>query len=223
MRDRHKSNVKSTKSIQEHNSFDLWNFQGKKQFEISKDDTERGEIRQVQTYASTKYNPQISVPSRVTQDNSQQKNFSKREINERPQLRQSSVPKMKSGKMNFDIMDYNPDSMVKYLKNKFKEINNQPNNDSLSRVIKKKPLKEPDVIGNNLYQKKVLSNDYEMQKQIKKVADEEKNKKELSQCTFKPKLYSNQQYDKNRIQKEKEVKRNIYEKQSKWLDSVNTK
>lgn len=223
MRDQHNNNnnAKSIKSHQENNSFDLWNFQGQKKFDINQNDT-RGEIRQVQSYASSRYKPQLSMPSKPPKDNQQPINQSKREINKKPQIKQSSLPKKKVGNTSLGIIDYNPDSMVKYLKNKFKENNSQPNIEHSNQVNQKKQIKETDAIGNSLYQKKVLSNDYEMQKQIKKVADEEKTKQELSQCTFKPKLYSNQQYDKNKDEKEKETK-NIYEKQSKWLDSVNTK
>lgn len=120
----------------------------------------------------------------------------------------------------------NPTIQNNKTKNKLKtKTNNNIKNSKPSNI---------ENFSNNLYKKKILSNDYELQNKIKKEQELKKQQEELSHCTFKPKLFptkynNNSKNKKPGLNKNKNKsaininKNSLYEKQSQWLNKVQSK
>lgn len=159
-----------------------------------------------------------------------------------------SSKKQSNMKSNFNISlsDFNnPDNVVKYIKHKcidntntnnnnkprIKDYDNFPltnnNNDNTTNRLKQKHIRkssqEIQTISNNLYNKKTVSSNYQLQQKMKKISDNKKQEEELSECTFKPKLYSNNQKRKSNNNEQQLNSNQIYEQQNKWLNIINEK
>ena len=153
-----------------------------------------------------------------------------------------SSKKQSNPKSNFNISlsDFNnPDNVVKYIKHKcidnntnkprIKDYDNFPltNNNDITTKLKPKHIRkssqEIQTISNNLYNKKTVSSNYQLQQKMKKISDNRKQEEELSQCTFKPKLYSNNQKRKSTNNDQQLNSNQIYEQQNKWLNIINEK
>ena len=158
--------------------------------------------------------------------------------------KQINTKKQSNPKSNFNISlsDFNnPDNVVKYIKHKcidnkprVKDYDNYPftnnnNNDTTTKLKPKhirKSSQEIQTISNNLYNKKTVSSNYQLQQKMKKISDNKKQEEELSQCTFKPKLYSSNQKRKPNEQQLNPNVNNVgqlYEQQNKWLNTINEK
>lgn len=211
--------MKKTKSFQANNSFDLWNFGRETHFENCKG--EEQEMNKIEAYS--KYKPQLSIPNQFKKKKKNSISIVKQPIinthmNKIQNNKQHSMTKRLNSNRSLDNSDYHPDNMAVYIRNKcLKQTNNLPTH-NINKQKSKKSNKEIEAIGTNLYKKKIFSNDYETQKKIKQLADENISKQEMSQCTFKPKLYTSRLYKKTN-----NTKGNIYEQQSKWLESINSK
>ena len=182
----------------------------------------------------TSYKPQISLPNsniknkKVNNNNIKIKktksvertNISnEKKIKKNSSLDKKSIKQNKHYNLSVDITDYkNPDNVIKFIKNKCSEpIVNKINK---KEIKKKKTNEKVNEYIYNLYKRPIASNDYEKLKRLKKLKDEEKAKEELSQCTFKPQLYSNKY---NKKIDSNSNHQNVYDKQNKWLNSKNEK
>ena len=76
---------------------------------------------------------------------------------------------------------------------------------------------------NYLYKRKIFTQDYELQNKIKKEKEESEAQKELAQCTFKPRLYSNKYNNKIQSKKSNQKNKSIYEKNSQWSNKLKLK
>ena len=122
--------------------------------------------------------------------------------------------------INVKINNYNPDKIINLIKQKNGICNNFIN--------KNKQLTKAEKYAVNLAKKKTLSQDYELQKKIKEEQEIKKQKEEMSQCTFKPKLYKNKYNNKKILHKNKStdninIGKNIYEKQNRWMNKIQEK
>lgn len=199
---------------------------------------------------SSSYRPQISLPNDKNNNNNNNNNINIKKndnkmnksnnskikrtksveksnflLEKKPKKSSSSLDKksIKQNKhynLNIDIRDYsNPDNVIKYIKNKCNN-NEISKNNNIKKEDKKKRKEEINEYINNLYKKQIASKNYEKLNKLKKIKDEEKEKEELSKCTFKPQLIS------NKYNKKKETNNNslnLYEKQNKWLNRKNEK
>ena len=128
---------------------------------------------------------------------------------------------------NFNIRNINHNKYNNYMKKKIELKLNQDNLDKKQNrkksEINKRTIENAEKYTNYLYKKKIFSHDYELQNKLKKEKEEKEAEKELSQCTFKPKLYANK-YN-NRIQSQKKMNKtkSIYEKNSLWSNKLKEK
>ena len=128
---------------------------------------------------------------------------------------------------NFNIRNINHNKYNNYMKKKMELKLNQDNLDKKQNrkksEINKRTIENAEKYTNYLYKKKIFSHDYELQNKLKKEKEEKETEKELSQCTFKPKLYANK-YN-NRIQSQKKMNKtkSIYEKNSIWSNKLKEK
>ena len=90
-------------------------------------------------------------------------------------------------------------------------------------VVSKREIENAEKYTNNLYKKKIFTHNYELQNKLKKEKAQEEEKKELSQCTFKPKLYSNKYNTRIQSQKNNHKNKSIYEKNSQWSNNLKEK
>ena len=90
-------------------------------------------------------------------------------------------------------------------------------------VVSKREIENAEKYTNNLYKKKIFTHNYELQNKLKKAKAQEEEKKELSQCTFKPKLYSNKYNTRIQSQKNNHKNKSIYEKNSQWSNNLKEK
>ena len=180
----------------------------------------------------TSYKPQISLPnSNIKNKNVNNNNIkikktksvertnisNEKKIKKNSSLDKKSIKQNKHYNLSVDLTDYkNPDNVIKYIKNKCVEQNKL----NKKEIKKKKTKDEVNEHLYNLYKRPIASNDYEKLKRLKKLKDEEKAKEELSQCTFKPQLYSNKY---NKKIDSNSNHQNVYDKQNKWLNSKNEK
>ena len=180
----------------------------------------------------TSYKPQISLPnSNIKNKNVNNNNIkikktksvertnisNEKKIKKNSSLDKKSIKQNKHYNLSVDLTDYkNPDNVIKYIKNKCVEQNKL----NKKEIKKKKTKDEVNEHLYNLYKRPIASNDYEKLKRLKKLNDDEKEKKELSECTFKPQLYSNKYNKKIDSNSNHE---NLYDKQNKWLNNKNEK
>ena len=90
-------------------------------------------------------------------------------------------------------------------------------------IVSKREIENAEKYTNNLYKKKIFTHNYELQNKLKKEKAQEEEKKELSQCTFKPKLYSNKYNTRIQSQKNNHKNKSIYEKNSQWSNNLKEK
>ena len=90
-------------------------------------------------------------------------------------------------------------------------------------VVSKREIENAEKYTNNLYKKKIFTHNYELQNKLKKEKAQEEEKKELSQCTFKPKLYSYKYNTRIQSQKNNHKNKSIYEKNSQWSNNLKEK
>ena len=233
----------SYNNIIKEGSLDLWDLNEPSNFIKKQKNTKSSHFEKFVNHkqvTQTKYKPQLSLPSSNSMNSKSQKDPRAKRTKSVEKSSSSSYkisssasslpkkinpkPKKQNVSINVSISDYkNPDKVVKYIKNKCNEKSNGNKSSSNSqKIIEKKPNTKIEEIANNLYSKKTLSIDYELQRKIKQMKDEEQMKQELSECTFKPKLYtSNRNTNCKKINEEN--KKNIYEQQNKWLNAVNEK
>ena len=131
-----------------------------------------------------------------------------------------NTSKEKKFSINISLNNYNPDKIINLVKQKSGIYNNYIN--------KNKQLTKAEKYAVNLAKKKTLSQDYELQKKIKEEQEMQKQKEEMSQCTFKPKLYKNKYNNKKILHKNKStdninIGKNIYEKQNRWMNKIQEK
>ena len=105
---------------------------------------------------------------------------------------------------------------------KIRKNNNIRINKNKSVVSKKSKL-SAEKYTHNLAKKIIFTHNYELQDKLKKQREEKEVQEEMSQCTFKPKLYKNKYNKKNKSKKKDEKKQSLYEKQSQWLDGIQKK
>ena len=104
------------------------------------------------------------------------------------------------------------------------------NSDNLSRIQNKKKStiskitkENAEKYTNYLYKKKIFTHDYDLQNKLKREKDEKEAEKELSQCTFKPRLYSNKYNNRIQSQDKNHKSKSIYEKNSLWSNKIKNK
>ena len=90
-------------------------------------------------------------------------------------------------------------------------------------TIAKKAKENAEKYTNYLYKKKIFSHDYELQNKLKKEKEEKEAQKELAQCTFKPRLYSNKYNNRIQSQKNNHKNKSVYEKNSQWSNNLKKK
>ena len=90
-------------------------------------------------------------------------------------------------------------------------------------IVTRREIENAEKYTNNLYKKKIFTHNYELQNKLKKEKAQEEEKKELSQCTFKPKLYSNKYNNRIQSQKNNHKNKSIYEKNSLWSNNLKEK
>ena len=142
--------------------------------------------------------------------------------NECTRKNNSNINKLKEKKysINANINNYNPDQIINLVRKKNGIYKNFMN--------KNKKLTKAEKYAVNLAKKKTLSQDYELQKKIKEEQEIQKQKEEMSQCTFKPKLYKNKYNNKKILYKNKStsninIGKNIYDKQNIWMNKIQEK
>ena len=209
---------------------DLWSFNEPSMIKKSHNNKDNHFEKFVnRSKATNRYKPQLSLPNsnkvnekKIIRTRSVERTTPSYKITNSS----SSLPKKvntkpkRTNNINVSISDYkNPDKVVKYIKNKCNEKNitqHQP-----QKKVSKQKNKKIEEISNNLYNKKTLSIDYELQRKIKQMKDEAQMKQELSECTFKPKLYTNN--NNMNFKKINNEENNLYDQQNKWLNAVNEK
>ena len=123
-----------------------------------------------------------------------------------------------------NINNINKNLYNKFMKNK-KEL--KLTSDKNLRQVRKKNITNKRIIENAekytnvLYKKKTFTQNYELQNKLKKEKEEQQAEKELSQCTFQPKLYINKYNNKHQSQKNKN--KSIYEKNTLWSNNIKKK
>ena len=128
---------------------------------------------------------------------------------------------------NFNIRNINHNIYNNNMKKRMELKLNQDNIDKKQNrkksEVNKRTIENAEKYTNYLYKRKIFTHDYELQNKLKKEKEEKEAKKELSQCTFKPKLYTNK-YN-NRIQSQKKINKtkSIYEKNSIWSNKLKEK
>jgi len=89
--------------------------------------------------------------------------------------------------------------------------------------ISKRTKESAEKYTNYLYKRKIFTQDYELQSRLKKEKDESEAQKELAQCTFKPRLYSNKYNNKIKSKQNNHKNKSIYEKNSQWSNNLKIK
>ena len=87
----------------------------------------------------------------------------------------------------------------------------------------KRSIENAEKYTNYLYKKKIFSHDYELQNKLKKEKEEKEVQKELAQCTFKPRLYTNKYNNRIQSQKKDHKNKSVYEKNSQWSNNLKKK
>ncbi|MCQ2820195.1 MAG: hypothetical protein MJ252_23250 [archaeon] len=135
-----------------------------------------------------------------------------------------SIDDIRKRNLNLNFNEYqDPDKVIQFYKNKCNERHVPPANVNPNNP--KKKGKNTEKIGQNLYNKKTFSVNFELQNKMKKKHEEEKEKKEMEECTFKPKLYSNNLYLHNQGKAKviNDEKKDIYNRQNQWLNNREAK
>ena len=90
-------------------------------------------------------------------------------------------------------------------------------------IVTKRSKENAEKYTNYLYKKKIFSHDYELQNKLKKEKEEKEAQKELAQCTFKPRLYTNKYNNRIQSQQKEHKSKSIYEKNSQWSNNLKKK
>ena len=126
-----------------------------------------------------------------------------------------------------NIKNINQSSYNNVLKKKKELKLNQDNLSSKQNrkksIVTKRVKENAEKYTNYLYKKKIFSHDYELQNKLKKEKEEKEAEKELAQCTFKPRLYSNKYNNRIQSQKKNHKSKSIYEKNSQWSSNIKNK
>ena len=106
---------------------------------------------------------------------------------------------------------------------KLNSDNVSSNQNRKKSTVTKRSIENAEKYTNYLYKKKIFSHDYELQNKLKKEKEEKETQKELAQCTFKPRLYTNKYNNRIQSQKKDHKNKSVYEKNSQWSNNLKKK
>ena len=106
---------------------------------------------------------------------------------------------------------------------KLNSDNVSSNQNRKKSTVTKRSIENAEKYTNYLYKKKIFSHDYELQNKLKKEKEEKEAQKELVQCTFKPRLYTNKYNNRIQSQKKDHKNKSVYEKNSQWSNNLKKK
>ena len=106
---------------------------------------------------------------------------------------------------------------------KLNSDNVSSNQNRKKSTVTKRSIENAEKYTNYLYKKKIFSHDYELQNKLKKEKEEKEAQKELAQCTFKPRLYTNKYNNRIQSQKKDHKNKSVYEKNSQWSNNLKKK
>ena len=154
---------------------------------------------------SIKYkNSNKKEKSNFTENNINNNNFNIRNVkNINQSLYNNLIKKRKELKLNSD--------------------NVSSNQNRKKSTVTKRSIENAEKYTNYLYKKKIFSHDYELQNKLKKEKEEKEAQKELDQCTFKPRLYTNKYNNRIQSQKKDHKNKSVYEKNSQWSNNLKKK
>ena len=165
------------------------------------------------TNISSLKNSKLNISSKLNNSNKKEKSIKDNNIKKNLNIR--------------NVRNTNHNLYNNYIK-KRKELKLSPekNNNKQYRkksIVTRREIENAEKYTNNLYKRKIFTHNYELQNKLKKEKAQEEEKKELSQCTFKPKLYSNKYNNRIQSQKNNHKNKSIYEKNSLWSNNLKEK